>query len=181
MAGRAQVKGGETCLDGELARAGAYKLGPRDEEIAAAGRWKAFPWPLIFGNPEIKPRHYYQGAPSGVPPPSLLMRARSSEPPTHVKRFAGSDDARPEEAQSRALKKALLSGAARDPVLRDVPPSLIPCPPITKMVMNQSVPCRQILEPLQRMGVNNRQSQRADAFAKPGTQCSGANFFGQVR
>ena len=33
-----QVKGGETCLDGELARAGARKSGPRVEEIAAAGR-----------------------------------------------------------------------------------------------------------------------------------------------
>src|SRR5712672_4685902 len=37
-----QVKGGETCLDGELARACARKSGPRDEETAAAGRWKAF-------------------------------------------------------------------------------------------------------------------------------------------
>src|ERR1700709_2460481 len=36
-----------------------------------------------------------QGAPFGVPPPSLLMRARSSEPSTHAKAFAGSDDARP--------------------------------------------------------------------------------------
>jgi hypothetical protein len=57
MAGRAQAKGGVTCLDGELARAGVYKLGPRDEEIAAVGRWKAFPWPLILGNPGIKLRH----------------------------------------------------------------------------------------------------------------------------
>jgi hypothetical protein len=47
MAGRVLAKGGETCLDGELARAGAYKLGPKDEEIAATGRWKAFPWPLF--------------------------------------------------------------------------------------------------------------------------------------
>src|SRR5882757_11232267 len=47
MAGRVLAKGGVTCLDGELARAGAYKSGPKDEEIAAAGRWKAFPWPLF--------------------------------------------------------------------------------------------------------------------------------------
>jgi hypothetical protein len=33
------------------------KLGPKVEEVAAAGRWKAFPWPLIFGNPGIKLRH----------------------------------------------------------------------------------------------------------------------------
>ena len=33
-----QVKGGETCLDGELARACARKNGPRVEEVAAAGR-----------------------------------------------------------------------------------------------------------------------------------------------
>src|SRR6195952_1571307 len=33
-----QVKGGETCLDGELARACARKSGPKDEEVAAAGR-----------------------------------------------------------------------------------------------------------------------------------------------
>ena len=37
MAGRVLAKGGETCLDGELARAGARKLGPRDRK-AAAGR-----------------------------------------------------------------------------------------------------------------------------------------------
>ena|SRR5471030_3221068 len=59
MAGRVLAKGGVTCLDGELARAGARKLGPRDKEIAAAGRWKAFPWPLILGNPGIKLRHCY--------------------------------------------------------------------------------------------------------------------------
>ena len=56
MAGRAQAKGGETCLDGELARAGVCKSGPRVEEVAAAGRWKALPWPLILGNPGIKLR-----------------------------------------------------------------------------------------------------------------------------
>jgi hypothetical protein len=32
------VKGGVTCLDGELARAGARKSGPKVEEVAAAGR-----------------------------------------------------------------------------------------------------------------------------------------------
>jgi hypothetical protein len=75
MAGRAQAKGGVTCPDGELARAGVYKSGARDEEIAAEERWKAFPWPLILGNPGIKLRHYYQGAPFGVPPPSLLVES----------------------------------------------------------------------------------------------------------
>src|SRR3981189_3882225 len=34
-------------------------------------------------------RGRYQGAPFGVPPPSLTSRARSPETPTHVKRFAG--------------------------------------------------------------------------------------------
>jgi hypothetical protein len=34
------VKGGETCLDGELARACARKSGPKDEEVAAAERPK---------------------------------------------------------------------------------------------------------------------------------------------
>jgi hypothetical protein len=57
MAGRVLAKGGETCLDGELARACARKLGPKVEEVAAAGRWKAFPWPMILGNPGIKLRH----------------------------------------------------------------------------------------------------------------------------
>jgi hypothetical protein len=33
------------------------KHGPRDEEVAAAGRWKAFPWPLFLGNPGNKLRH----------------------------------------------------------------------------------------------------------------------------
>jgi hypothetical protein len=47
--------------------------GPRDEEIAAVERWKAFPWPLFFGNPGNKLRLYYQGAPFGVPPPSFLV------------------------------------------------------------------------------------------------------------
>jgi hypothetical protein len=47
----------KACLDGELARACARKSGPRDEEIAAAGRWKAFPWPLFPGNPGSKLRH----------------------------------------------------------------------------------------------------------------------------
>src|SRR3954454_22734479 len=42
-------------------------------------------------------RGCYQGAPFGVPPPSPFARARSPEPPIHVKRFAGSDDARPEK------------------------------------------------------------------------------------
>jgi hypothetical protein len=69
------VKGGETCLDGELARARARKSGPRVEEVAAAGRWKAFPWPLFLGNPGNKLRLYYQGAPFGVPPPSLLIES----------------------------------------------------------------------------------------------------------
>jgi hypothetical protein len=69
MAGRVPAKGGVTCLDGELARAGAYKSGPKDEEVAAAGRWKAFPWPLFLGNPGNKLRHCYQGAPFGVPSP----------------------------------------------------------------------------------------------------------------
>ena len=36
------MKGGETCLDGELARACARKSGPRVEEVAAMERWKAF-------------------------------------------------------------------------------------------------------------------------------------------
>jgi hypothetical protein len=40
MAGGVQAKGGVTCLDGELARAGARKHGPRDEEVAATGRSK---------------------------------------------------------------------------------------------------------------------------------------------
>jgi hypothetical protein len=35
-----RVKGGETCLDGELARACARKSGPRDEEVAAMERPK---------------------------------------------------------------------------------------------------------------------------------------------
>jgi hypothetical protein len=81
MAGRAQAKGGVTCLDGELARAGVYKSGPRDEEIAAAGRWKAFPWPLFLGNPGNKLRLYYQGAPSGVPPPSLIEESEVPRTP----------------------------------------------------------------------------------------------------
>jgi hypothetical protein len=39
-------------------------------------------------------RGCYQGAPFGVPPPSLLIESeRSPEIPTHVKEFAGSDDA----------------------------------------------------------------------------------------
>jgi hypothetical protein len=75
MAGRALAKGGVTCPDGELARADVYKSGPRDEEIAAEESWKAFPWPLILGNPGIKLRHSYQGAPSGVPSPSLLIES----------------------------------------------------------------------------------------------------------
>jgi hypothetical protein len=40
-------------------------------------------------------RGCYQGAPFGVPPPSLTSRARSPETPTHAKAFAGSDDACP--------------------------------------------------------------------------------------
>jgi hypothetical protein len=38
-----QVKGGETYLDGELARACARKSGPKDEEVAAAERREALP------------------------------------------------------------------------------------------------------------------------------------------
>src|SRR3984893_18726830 len=52
-----QVKGGETCLDGELARACARKHGPRDEEVAATGRSESFRWPLFLGNPGNKLRH----------------------------------------------------------------------------------------------------------------------------
>ena len=53
-----QAKGGETCLDGELARACARKPGPRDKEIAAVERRKTFPWPLISSDPEIMLRHH---------------------------------------------------------------------------------------------------------------------------
>jgi hypothetical protein len=98
MAGRAQAKGGVTCLDGELARAGAYKSGPRDEEVAAAGRWKAFPWPLFLGNPGNKLRSQYKARLLAFRLPLLSKRARSPETPTHVKEFAGSDDARLEGA-----------------------------------------------------------------------------------
>jgi hypothetical protein len=84
MAGGVLAKGGVTCLDGELARAGARKHGPRDEEIAAAGRWKAFPWPLILGDPGIKLRHYYQGAPSGVPSPLNGSRGDKDKSPTRA-------------------------------------------------------------------------------------------------
>src|SRR3954470_11117092 len=78
------------------ARAGARKSGPKVEEIAAVERRKAFPRPLFPGDPGNKLRHTTQGAPFGVPPPSLLQRASSPKTPTHVKRFAGSDDAWPE-------------------------------------------------------------------------------------
>jgi hypothetical protein len=41
---------------------------------AVTERRKAFPWPLILGDPGIKLRLYYQGAPFGVPPPSYFPR-----------------------------------------------------------------------------------------------------------
>jgi hypothetical protein len=68
------VKGGETCLDGELARACARKSGPKDEEVAAMERPKgAFV--------------YYQGALFGAPSPlkrgdklkAQLARRRGNE------------------------------------------------------------------------------------------------------
>ena len=72
-----QVKGGETCLDGELRFAPALgSYGPGVEEVAAEERRKALPWPLFPGDPGNKLRSlHYQGAPFGVPPPSLLIES----------------------------------------------------------------------------------------------------------
>jgi hypothetical protein len=58
-------------------------------------------------------RGCYQGAPFGVPPPSLLSRARSPETPTHVKRFAGSDDARPGKGARHDFETQAASQAVR--------------------------------------------------------------------
>src|SRR4051794_11314391 len=55
-------------------------------------------------------RGCYQGAPFGVPPPSLLSRARSPEPPIHADVFAGSDDARLQE-------RSAMKSTARTPTL----------------------------------------------------------------
>jgi len=41
---------------------------------AVTERREAFPWPLILGDPGIKLRLCYQGAPFGVPPPSYPSR-----------------------------------------------------------------------------------------------------------
>ena len=46
---------------------GSY--GPRDEEVAAMERRKAFPQPLISGDPGIMRRHQDQGATFGAPSP----------------------------------------------------------------------------------------------------------------
>ena len=62
---------------------------------AAVERRKAFPWPLFLGDPGNKLRHQLTKARlSAFRLPLFFSRARSPEPPIHVKRFAGGDDAR---------------------------------------------------------------------------------------
>jgi hypothetical protein len=74
MAGRALAKGGETCLDGELARAGVYKSGPKDRN-RCGGTLKGVAVCLCFSAIREASRGRYQGAPFGVPPPSLLIES----------------------------------------------------------------------------------------------------------
>jgi hypothetical protein len=76
MAGRGQVKGGVTCLDGELARACARKLGPRDRNRCDGASERRF--------------CYYQGASIGAPSP-LNVEGRELEAP--LARRRGNEDA----------------------------------------------------------------------------------------
>ena len=63
-----QVKGGVTCLDGELARACARKLGPRDRNRCDGASERRC--------------CYYQGASFGAPSP--LKKGRSTKSPTRA-------------------------------------------------------------------------------------------------
>ena len=83
MAGRAQAKGGVTCLDdGPQARARARKSGPGDEEIAAGGTLRVVAVCLCFPAIREISRGRYQGAPLGVLSP--LKKGRSTKSPTRA-------------------------------------------------------------------------------------------------
>ena len=97
-----QVKGGETCLDGELARACARKSGPKVEEVAAMERPKgAF--------------CYYQGASFGAPSP--LKKGRSTKSPTRAaareRRRVAVLNLRIEFEQDAATRSASYAGLTR--------------------------------------------------------------------
>ena len=80
MAGRGRVKGGETCLDGELARAwlGSRSQGRRNRRD---GTLRGVAVCLCFPAIREISRGRYQGAPFGVPPPSFLVEGGSPNPP----------------------------------------------------------------------------------------------------
>jgi hypothetical protein len=97
MAGRERVKGGETCLDqraGLVPAAGSAV--PRTKKSPRRNVERRCRVPLFPGDPGNKPRLLPRCAFRRSA--SLFSgRGRFTEPTIHVKEFAGSDDAWPEE------------------------------------------------------------------------------------
>src|SRR3954451_21077489 len=73
------------------------KYGPKAEEVAAAERREALPCASVSRRSGKYAAACYS-APFGVPLPPFSSEGHP-EPPTHVKTFAGSDDAWPEQRE----------------------------------------------------------------------------------
>jgi hypothetical protein len=78
-----QVKGGETCLDGELARACARKNRSQGRRSRRGGTLRGVAVCLCFSAIREISRGRYQGAPFGVPSP-LNVEGRSTKSPTRA-------------------------------------------------------------------------------------------------
>jgi hypothetical protein len=104
-----RAKGGETCLDQRVCSRPRSEVRSQGRRSRRGGTPEGVAVCLYFPAIRETSRGRYQGAPFGVPPPSLPMRARSTEIPTHADRFAGSDDARPEGRRDVMQTHAQLS------------------------------------------------------------------------
>src|SRR4051812_16774289 len=111
MAGRVLAKGGETCLDQRACSRRCPEVRSQGRRSRRGGTSKGVAVCLCFPAIREISRGRYQGAPFGVPPPSLLSGARFTEAPTHAKQFAGSDGAWPERKEN--VMRASLSTSSR--------------------------------------------------------------------
>ena len=89
-----RVKGGETRLDGELARARARKNRSQGQKSPRRNVERRCRVPLIPGDPGIKPRLLPRCA-FRRSASLFSFQGRFTEPTIHAKIFAGDDDARP--------------------------------------------------------------------------------------